>query len=122
MRQATIKYKNWKAGILTETNEGEYLFKYCTEYVEQHPESFLTFTMPVRNAPCISYPKVEIHLPLKKIIVGELLQRLSKVQKLLRVSRVADHTITEERNIPMVLATKAFFLSILKIYEAMVPA
>ena len=50
MRSAEILYKDILAGILTETNEGEYVFKYEDNYVEKFPKQFITFTMPVRNA------------------------------------------------------------------------
>jgi len=49
MRSAEIFYKDILAGILTETNEGEYLFKYEKSYVEKFPKQFITFTMTVRN-------------------------------------------------------------------------
>ncbi len=47
MRKGKVFYKNHLAGILTETNEGEYVFQYDSQYVENFPNSFLTFTMPV---------------------------------------------------------------------------
>jgi serine/threonine-protein kinase HipA len=47
MRKAEIFYCNDKAGILTEMDEGEYIFKYDTDYVNKFPDQFLTFTMPV---------------------------------------------------------------------------
>ncbi len=47
MRSAEIYYKDLLAGILTETNEGEYTFQYDKEYVTKHPDQFITFTMPV---------------------------------------------------------------------------
>ena len=49
MRQARILYKDLLAGILTETDEGEYQFAYDREYIEKHPRQFITFTMPVRK-------------------------------------------------------------------------
>lgn len=49
MRQAEIFYKEMLAGILTETDDGEYIFKYDNDYVKKHPNQFLTFTMPVRE-------------------------------------------------------------------------
>jgi len=49
MRQAKIHYKEIFAGILTETDDGEYLFTYEKEYVLSYPNDFITFTMPVRN-------------------------------------------------------------------------
>ena len=51
MRQAEILYKEELAGILTETNEGQYIFQYDQTYIEKHPEQFLTFTMPVSEKP-----------------------------------------------------------------------
>lgn len=48
MRQATIYYKDIIAGLLTETNEGEYTFQYTEEYQKEYPDVFITFTMPVR--------------------------------------------------------------------------
>jgi serine/threonine-protein kinase HipA len=47
MRKAEIYYQNHLAGILTETDEGDYLFQYDAEYVKNHPEDFITFSMPV---------------------------------------------------------------------------
>jgi len=51
MRQATIYYKDLLAGILTETDEGEYVFQYNNKYIETHPKEFLTFAMPVNDKP-----------------------------------------------------------------------
>lgn len=48
MRKAAIYYKDLFSGILTETDEGEYVFQYEEKYVTEHPKQFLTFTMPVR--------------------------------------------------------------------------
>ena len=47
MRHAEIYYKDLLAGILTETNDGEYTFQYEKEYVTKYPDQFITFTMPV---------------------------------------------------------------------------
>jgi serine/threonine-protein kinase HipA len=47
MRSAKIYYGDVFAGILIETNDGEYTFQYNKEYVAKHPDQFLTFTMPV---------------------------------------------------------------------------
>lgn len=49
MRQAKIYYDNLFCGLLTETNERDFTFKYYTEYVEKYSEQFITFTMPVRK-------------------------------------------------------------------------
>jgi serine/threonine-protein kinase HipA len=54
MRKAKIYYDTILAGILIETNDGEYQFKYTPEYVNEYPEQFLTFTMPVQTDPFVS--------------------------------------------------------------------
>ncbi len=51
MRQATIYYKDVIAGVLTETDDGEYIFQYDPVYRERYPKQFLTFTMPVNEGP-----------------------------------------------------------------------
>jgi len=53
MRQGKVFYKDYLAGIITETNEGEYVFQYDEKYVNDHPDDFITFTMPVSNKPYI---------------------------------------------------------------------
>jgi len=53
MRKAKIYYNETLAGILTETNEGDYIFEYDKNYVKLHPDQFITFTMPVRQEPYI---------------------------------------------------------------------
>lgn|ERR1700744_232099 len=47
MRKAAIFYKDLFAGVLTETDEGEYTYAYDKSYVEKYPGQFLTFSMPV---------------------------------------------------------------------------
>ena len=47
MRQAEIFYNDILAGVLTETDDGEYTFSYDVKYIQQHPAQFITFTMPV---------------------------------------------------------------------------
>jgi serine/threonine-protein kinase HipA len=47
MRKAAIYYKEFLAGILTETDEGEYIFQYEDKYVQEHPKESITLTMPV---------------------------------------------------------------------------
>ena len=49
MRQAKIFYDNIFCGILTETDEGTFTFKYDGDYVKGYPNQFITFTMPVRK-------------------------------------------------------------------------
>lgn len=51
MRKAKIYYKEDFAGYLTETDDGEYRFQYEDDYVQNHSDQFLTFTMPVRKEP-----------------------------------------------------------------------
>lgn len=47
MRSAEIYYHDVLAGILTETDEGYFIFRYDEKYVLNYPTQFLTFTMPV---------------------------------------------------------------------------
>ena len=49
MRSANIYYKELLAGRLTETNEGEFVFQYEEQYIKNHPDEFITFTMPVAD-------------------------------------------------------------------------
>ena len=49
MRKATIYYKDSLAGILTETDEGEYLFQYDDNFITEHPKEGISLTMPVRS-------------------------------------------------------------------------
>ncbi|MGD2035220.1 MAG: HipA N-terminal domain-containing protein [Bacteroidales bacterium] len=51
MRQGIVYYKDYLAGIITETSEGEYLFQYDDAYIREHSEEFITFSMPVRKEP-----------------------------------------------------------------------
>jgi len=51
MRRGKVFYKDHFAGIITETDEGEYIFRYDEQYVTDHPHEFITFTMPVGNNP-----------------------------------------------------------------------
>jgi serine/threonine-protein kinase HipA len=51
MRQAIIKYNHIKAGILTEDDNGEYIFEYDQQYVKNYPKQFITFNMPVSATP-----------------------------------------------------------------------
>ena len=50
MRRAEIYYKNLLAGILTETDDGEYTFQYDKKYAAKYPNQFISFTMPVTDA------------------------------------------------------------------------
>ena len=49
MRQGLVYYNDHLAGTITETNDGEYVFQYNNKYVEQYPNDFITFTMPVTH-------------------------------------------------------------------------
>lgn len=51
MRQAIVKYNNIQAGVLTESDNGEYLFVYDKEYIQNHPNQFITFQMQVSKHP-----------------------------------------------------------------------
>ena len=51
MRSAQIYYKDLLAGKLVETNEGEFVFQYDEQYVKNHQDEFITFSMPVSNRP-----------------------------------------------------------------------
>lgn len=51
MRQAIVKYNHEPAGVLTEHDNGEYLFVYDERYVQNHPGQFITFQMPVSRLP-----------------------------------------------------------------------
>lgn len=47
MRQGIVKYNNILAGILTEDDEGIYRFAYDKAYLENYPNQFICFSMPV---------------------------------------------------------------------------
>jgi serine/threonine-protein kinase HipA len=51
MRQANIYYQDNLAGVLTETDEGDFVFRYEENYVKEHPNDFITFSMPVSDVP-----------------------------------------------------------------------
>lgn len=51
MRQGNVFYKEHLAGILTETDDGDYVFQYDDQYIKEHPNKFITFTMPVSAKP-----------------------------------------------------------------------
>ncbi len=51
MRRAEVYYNDVFAGMLTETNEGQYIFQYDNVYVHQYPNQFITFAMPVSGLP-----------------------------------------------------------------------
>lgn len=49
MRQGKIFYGDSFAGLLTETDEGDYVFQYDEKYVAEYPDQFLSFNMPVKK-------------------------------------------------------------------------
>ena len=49
MRKAQIFYSDLLAGLLVETDDGEYTFQYDADYIEKYPNQFITFSMPVIN-------------------------------------------------------------------------
>jgi serine/threonine-protein kinase HipA len=49
MRKGKVFYKNEPAGVILETDEGDFVFQYDTSYVKTHPSEFITFNMPVRE-------------------------------------------------------------------------
>lgn len=51
MRQGIVKYNEIKAGLLTEEDNGTYVFAYDEKYVEAFPNQFITFQMPVTERP-----------------------------------------------------------------------
>lgn len=51
MRHGKVYYNEHLAGIITESDEAEYIFQYDEKYVKEHPEEFITFTMPVAEKP-----------------------------------------------------------------------
>jgi serine/threonine-protein kinase HipA len=51
MRKGRVYYKEHFAGIITETNDGEFVFQYDLNFVNEHPKEFITFTMPVTKHP-----------------------------------------------------------------------
>jgi serine/threonine-protein kinase HipA len=54
MRKAEIYYIDILAGILAETDDGEYVFQYIHKYVKSFPNQFITFSMPVTTKPYVS--------------------------------------------------------------------
>ncbi|NQX81328.1 MAG: HipA N-terminal domain-containing protein [Flavobacteriaceae bacterium] len=49
MRIAEIFYKDKLAGILKESDLGEYSFVYQAEYIKEHSNDFICFSMPVND-------------------------------------------------------------------------
>lgn len=53
MRKGKVYYNDNLAGIITETNDGDYIFQYDKDYVKLHPKDFITFAMPVIEEPYV---------------------------------------------------------------------
>jgi serine/threonine-protein kinase HipA len=53
MRKGKVYYNDSIAGIITETNDGDYIFQYDKDYIKLYPKNFITFTMPVIEEPYI---------------------------------------------------------------------
>jgi serine/threonine-protein kinase HipA len=51
MRKGKVFYKEHFAGVITETDDGEFKFLYDGNFVTDHPQEFITFTMPVSGKP-----------------------------------------------------------------------
>ena len=51
MRKGIVKYNNELAGVLTEEDNGEYLFVYDEQYIQKYSHQFITFQMPVSPRP-----------------------------------------------------------------------
>lgn len=47
MRQGIVKYNNELTGILTEEDNGEYVFVYNEQYIQKYPQQNITFKMPM---------------------------------------------------------------------------
>lgn len=47
MRSGYVYYQDTLAGILTETDNGEYEFVYDADYIKYHSRDFITFSLPV---------------------------------------------------------------------------
>lgn len=86
MRKGKVYYNAHLAGIISETNEGEYVFQYDKEFVKAHSKEFITFTMPVTDKPYIDkrlFPFFEGLIP-----EGWLLDIASKNWKINRNDRM----------------------------------
>lgn len=49
MRAAEVFYDNILAGLLTETEDGQFTFQYHRDYITNFPDQFITFSMPVSD-------------------------------------------------------------------------
>ena len=53
MREGNVYYGAHLAGKITESDEGEYIFRYDEKYVREHPSEFISFTLPATDKPYI---------------------------------------------------------------------
>jgi serine/threonine-protein kinase HipA len=86
MRRGKVFYKDHFAGMVTETDEGDFVFQYNEQYVKEHPSEFITFTMPVTDKPYVEkrlFPFFEGLIP-----EGWLLEIASKSWKINRTDRM----------------------------------
>ena len=51
MRKAEVYYQNDLAGLLSETDDGHYIFQYTDAYIKKFPKQLISFVMPVRVNP-----------------------------------------------------------------------
>lgn len=86
MRRGNVYYKDSLAGIIMETNDGDFVFQYDIQFVKEHPSEFITFTMPVTDKPYIEkrlFPFFEGLIP-----EGWLLDIASKNWKINKNDRI----------------------------------
>ena len=86
MRKGNVFYRDHFAGVITETDDGDFLFQYDEQYVNEHPSEFITFTMPVTGTPYVEkrlFPFFEGLIP-----EGWLLDIASKNWKINRSDRM----------------------------------
>lgn len=55
MRKAEIYYKDQLAGMLTETDEGQFRFEYEAAYINKRNSKPITPTMPITTLPYVSH-------------------------------------------------------------------
>lgn len=51
MRRAKIYYKEFLAGVLTETADGDYIFIYDADYALKFPDKHICVSLPVSGTP-----------------------------------------------------------------------
>jgi len=86
MRKAEVYYKDQLAGILTETDEGSYLFEYDASYISNKGAKPVTLTMPITKGTYtnnVLFPFFEGLIP-----EGWLLNVASKTWKINKTDRM----------------------------------